>query len=1279
MDETDVYDAVLGYVNFSDGTPSTAFQANLNRLYEQAAAEDPTAPHRRLLDKLSTVLDQRAGTTPAFKDVLQARQVLLLVDEVLQAYRRHHRDLLAHLTDVELFQPFFLARVIEATLAQQGPWEERNRIVDGAVFTLNDFVGHRPVAVLENDRKLQPYPHERVRPIPVYIRGAGVGYGPYQQLIDRMLQVLRDTDESYLAESHFDLDLVDELALDPRAYDHTHPVNNRPGYSFGEWDPHHLDSQGRYRRLVLRPMILETLQHWINDQTRDKNTDTDALLWHAAVALGGTVLLASGISGDRPETHDSHSSLATIIPRIAQARDAFYLYASQRFLGSAPPPGKQPFASVRQYLNRYIARQRAMHFQQDLLAQLYARMGYGKEGRKQAAAIATPSLRIRTEIQIRLTEGRLAAKNGNVESALTTLEEIRDLLHRGIECGAIVDPWNVLGFQGNFSIFRALQDSVTDTRVDQLLLLMQEFFDLHAQFLKVAAAQGNTALQSKLEESIRDTAQWWDQFATYEVSGVRRVCGNELASSALFVAKVLALWRQSGASAGDVAFWNKHSKDFTTPKAYHLVIEALFERNDLVTTRALLMHWLSQADAVPLQEGDSSFFDLMLSWMRRCARRAATDRGSEEPQTLVATLFDYLEVNAGDYWRAPALENPAAAGQADDSSEDVFSAAYEGVTFRDSAADGQEGEIFEDTSGDDQLSYMADELKQRLAFLRMKAELEQIAASMRWSDAQKHRELCKQWAMQAADTKEQLLQLIESLHAHQIAEPMGSQDSIIEYDRQQSTKYELITMAINTAVETAHGLRFLLAVSTKRLLDKGLMPWEKSSILLYRAIRSGNVADVRERLERFLVDLAVAPLLYVPLERGGDPRVVCESRYLRGVLKQAAQELPRLGMFRETFHLLDITQKLETEQVGPGQQVTEFNILFPVGYKAVMKNLVDSLSHWPGQSDDEIVATWVSPVVAHFSKLWIEHSSGLFFGELDRIQDDKAWQRLIRFIKKYGNGLFTQSFMTFGNLRGILRRGVGDFLDQLERETDPYQPIALVEDLAESRISKREAVKQLTFILHTILENYEVYQDYNSTTTQSDYGENLYLLFEVLRVLHSYERHRWGLEPAYVAHAILAKSGRLGVASLLEQAFIEETEGMADLFVKRLKKTQERCGIFLASVEDRINERFVRPLRLNRLLALLEPAIQDAMHQRPSHSFEALRQQVEELAHTAPGAGLDPPDWLQKMEDEVDRLLSPQAEETRLELSPPGGKLLSLEDFEEQLEIWNSPLSDTDE
>jgi len=97
---------------------------------------------------------------------------------MLPAYRKFHRDLLWHQPDEQLWRPLFLGRVFESLLSQGGPWHETDRIVAGALQDLNDYLGYRPVAVLESDERIEPYAHERVRPIPLYIRDVGVGCGP---------------------------------------------------------------------------------------------------------------------------------------------------------------------------------------------------------------------------------------------------------------------------------------------------------------------------------------------------------------------------------------------------------------------------------------------------------------------------------------------------------------------------------------------------------------------------------------------------------------------------------------------------------------------------------------------------------------------------------------------------------------------------------------------------------------------------------------------------------------------------------------------------------------------------------------------------------------------------------------------------------------------------------------------------------------------------------------------------------------------------------------------
>ena len=76
------------------------------------------------------------------------------------------------------------------------------------------------------------------------------------------------------------------------------------------------------------------------------------------------------------------------------------------------------------------------------------------------------------------------------------------------------------------------------------------------------------------------------------------------------------------------------------------------------------------------------------------------------------------------------------------------------------------------------------------------------------------------------------------------------------------------------------------------------------------------------------------------------------------------------------------------------------------------------------------------------------------------------------------------------NLRGILHRGVGAYLDYLRDNPDPLQPVRLLDEL-DRGIRREDAVRRLEIVLQAVVENYEEYKDYNTTTTQSDYGENL--------------------------------------------------------------------------------------------------------------------------------------------------------------------------------------------
>src|SRR5205807_5493392 len=137
-----------------------------------------------------------------------------------------------------------------------------------------------------------------------------------------------------------------------------------------------------------------------------------------------------------------------------------------------------------------------------------------------------------TEIRIRQTEARFAADRGQPADALELLREVEELLRRGIDCGALIDPWNILGYQGLFPIFPGREDTVRDPRAEELIHTVGRQFELYARVLAAAAVAGDTQTRDQLAAAMRGLAEWWDRFATNTVADLPRIHGGERSDAA---------------------------------------------------------------------------------------------------------------------------------------------------------------------------------------------------------------------------------------------------------------------------------------------------------------------------------------------------------------------------------------------------------------------------------------------------------------------------------------------------------------------------------------------------------------------------------------------------------------------------------------------------------------------------------------------------------------------------------------------------------------------------
>ncbi|MDR2644043.1 MAG: hypothetical protein LBC74_14780 [Planctomycetaceae bacterium] len=735
---------ILGYLNFSSGNRDTKFFSAINSLYatlsqpspeSQQNKDDnnkivgnnsnlvsvfdtnnptghPPSPKRRskkenkqpettknniplaiqVINLIEAELAELAKDSKTFRIDDQAGQILKIVkDHILTKYRKFHEDILFHQSDNNLFNSFFLAKIFEAVIRQGSPWAEIDRIVPNVIDDLNDYIGYRPIAVLEGERH-EPNEHEWVAPIPLYIEGIGIACGRYQNIIEKAITILKKTDPQILAEACFDISKLDELVLDPRAYDFDHPVNRKPNYHFGLWDPNTLDIDGYYCRFVIHQVtmdgILKRVEMAYLGESDEANIPQEELLYEAGAVLAGTMLMGAGVCGDTPHTYDSETSLATLMPLIANYRDKFY----EQLIVQTPDKMKerlkreesrlyQPFGSCRQSLNKQLAKRRADQLQRMHLSRIFARMGYFDAAQKQSDIISVASTRIMTQIDCMITEIHFLIDHGELEKASQLLPKIEELMKRGIACGAIVDPWTILGFGANYSLFHSVENSIHDHRVDDLINIVEDIFDIYSRLQKVAATIGNSEMQSDLSDRMSDLAGWWDKYGSLTVSDLDSFSGADAWESTAIVSNALAIWYKAGTAAGDIAFWNRHVDRFNSTKAYVLLAEALLDQNDPVASMALMMHWLSNSEKIPLTQGDYSFHAIAVRWMEQLwndseenaekttvaiPRNSISIAGNKtvksspipipERWKLTKKFFDFTEANADQYWQVPKLE-----------------------------------------------------------------------------------------------------------------------------------------------------------------------------------------------------------------------------------------------------------------------------------------------------------------------------------------------------------------------------------------------------------------------------------------------------------------------------------------------------------------------------------------------------------------------------------------------------------------------------------------------
>ena len=1190
--------------------------------------------------------------------------------------------------------------LFRSVLGTGGPWDDPGddaveAIVRQALGRLNDYVGWRPVAVLENGRLSETYPHERVRPVPLYVAGAGTAHGKYRDLVAGAIEILSAAPAALLQQADFDLESLEELAIDPRAFDFLHPAASRPNYLFGLWDPARIDERGCYRRMVVQQATLDGILSWPEAATvspLDQADERQAQLHRESSAvLAGVMLMASGLSGHGPGAHQAAMPLAELLPRIAGYRDEFYRWLLGRLpedhhrrLDEEMQRLRQPFGGVRRHINAVLAARRARQVESVALAAVLARLGRAEGAERMAGMVPAASARMFARITSRVVAAQQSLRHGDPVAgpgrALDQLDDATSLLFRAVGCGAAVDPWNILGLGGQFPLHEPGGESLTDPRVDDLVSVTQSILEGYAAVWQASSLDGPVAAATRAAASLEKLAAWWDRHATATVSGVPHLSGREVLDSTREVIESLQRRREIVSTTPSPAFWRKEVAGFSSPESHAQAADALLHEGDLDGAMGLLVHWASLLEGASIERSGPDWLAAAARWTARAVAdtseqgRSRVRRFLELVDANTTAVADCLERvasqrNGGGMRRGGGDDLPDEDRPDDDQpgGEESVAAAYESMVWRDSADDGVEGGMLDvDMPGATRAGVIG-EVEQAAEFLAGVCRLLRHAVTALCAADVAHGTVPTRaetdsvigWRHTLRRLRRSMVQAADIIASADASPPPGMPPA--EYDRLRWQRDAAAERLIDAAVQATETLwilsaRLHVARPIRQRRSRPNRPVAKGSVgRLFAALLSGDLDRAREAVEAVRSRLSGKAVLYVPLSRGGKPIRIVRARSRERLLERMAACLPRLGLVAETSAVVHLAKALESKRPAGAASVSEFDRVFEAATTSLVERIVESAAtpepdgtRPDGHAITRRILDGLALLVPKLLDTWMTHARQLRLSVLERVRDPKAFAVVREFIERYGDGLFTQHLLAPPSLRGILRGGVRHFLEQLvERhgmeaddvptETRPRRPTRLIEELSSGVLPLKQAAGRLRFVFESIAENHAEYRDWNSTTTQSDRGEHLHILLDFLRIKAEYDRIAWTLRPVNMAHRVLARRGVAEAAEAWRGRMRDETRDTATALADRLAKLEAFWGVRLASIANRVGRSFTATLEQDELEALVEPAVSELVTGDPAGAAARLEERAERFLGLASGSGVEVPEWLERLAHSVDR------------------------------------------
>jgi hypothetical protein len=231
--------------------------------------------------------------------------------------------------------------------------------------------------------------------------------------------------------------------------------------------------------------------------------------------------------------------------------------------------------------------------------------------------------------------------------------------------------------------------------------------------------------------------------------------------------------------------------------------------------------------------------------------------------------------------------------------------------------------------------------------------------------------------------------------------------------------------------------------------------------------------------------------------------------------------------------------------------------------------------------------------------------------------------------------------LTLGNARAIVLHGADRLLNELANNVAPFQTIRIIDDLEEGKLDREHAVDIMEFVYESVVDNFDVFLEYNTTTTQSDYGNRLYCLLDFLRIKLLYDRFEWNHLPYHFVHEVMTRIEVADMAALIEEELIDETRETAESLMKELQQLEVTYGVRLPALHDLIGDRLVGPLKVNRMTARVarcNPELPDVTDEQATESFQQLRDEIADYMQGRMGSGIETPEWMNSLGREQSRV-----------------------------------------